>query len=191
MTDGPYRSLPLKKPWRDAAEALTLDAYSTAEALERLEHAVGRTFRDDGCPSLVDDLRRAFLGDERGLPLFPETPSQLVERLERGHPFSDLNSRLIRNAASALEDGEVGHAALRNIVARSAREAVEAAFADMTEHYQSHATSIERSRLRSGIERARNGVKYHGIADRIVKGSPAISSPAPKHSGLDDGVTLS
>lgn len=190
MTDGPYRSLPLKKPWRDAAEALTLDAYSTAEALERLEYAVGRTFRDDGCDALVDDLKRAFLGDERGLPLFPETPNQLVERLAREHPFSDLNSRLIRNAASALEDGEAGASGLKNVIARSAREAIETAFADMTEHYQSQATSLERSRLKSGIERARNRVGYQDISDRILRGNPATSSPAPKHGGLDDGVPL-
>ncbi|MEO1039523.1 MAG: hypothetical protein AAFX09_08250 [Pseudomonadota bacterium] len=190
MTDGPYRTLPLKKPWRDSAEALTLNAFSSSEAQDRIEHAVVRTFRDDGCPGLVEDLKRAFLGDERGPLLIQETPEQLIARLSSTHPFSDLNSRLIRNAAAALERGESGLPALRGVVESSARETAESAYADMADHYQTHATSGERSRLASGIEQARNELGYQAVTDRILdRGASPVATP-PKREGLDDGVAL-
>src|SRR5215467_7075628 len=67
MSDGPYRSLKMTRPWRKLAEAAYYDAYSIEEVARALIPALDRSCRDEVPPNVWHDLARIFTDQQNVL----------------------------------------------------------------------------------------------------------------------------
>ena len=186
MSDGPWKSLPLQRHWKQVAKQAENGAFSPEDLSGTLQ---GALLKDAKALPLEATLR-AVVPNDQGLLFKPDLYGEL-EELRRDHP----GSKVVQTFLSCLQDQAVSGS--------SGREMVESAVAGMfyecardqsraiQEHYYRRSRSptvpVDR-RLASALRLS----DFQGLASRIVAliGSSA-SSPGPaRRSGLDDGPQL-
>lgn len=189
MSDGPHRSLNMRRGWKKVAEYADKGAFSSDE----IGDAVASAYLQDARKELPDSVAHAvceILGDQQE-HLFRD---QKVEQLEAlrplaaGHGFGAI---LIDCATQRAHSGAVGPdsgletmaAALELWGARHARQ--------IEEHYRRESTLRRATNVRTRIEEGIGGMALHGLARQIlkldIKGNGRTSA---KKDGIDDGVRL-
>lgn len=189
MSDGPHRSLSLGRRWKKLAECLDNGSFTVEEVCERRDAAIMGEFQREVADSLASSLRRALCGSEQG-SLFG-SPSDDIEAL-RPITSGAVGSLLIDCVVDAIESGLTGEAALLNGYQNAACEVYDRHARGMSEHYQRNTTSQRASHFQARIDATRDSDGISGIARHLAVGSRgAMSRPASKRSGLDEGVRLS
>lgn len=184
MSDGPHRSLPMRRHWKDTAERATKLIYSESEVCEALIFALKR----DTLEAPIEKIREIL--DNRNPDLFS---AHLVEQLEdirstcRGSAAANV---AINCSIEAIQGGLSGHAAVQSALQNALEDVMRSAFRGMNEHYQRKATSSETINLSARLDSARRQVDCLAIANELL--SPQkLPSPRslqlPRHAGLDEG----
>ena len=188
MSDGPHRSLPMRRHWRDVAERADKAAFSPAQVSESLPHALKRDLSEAPLEAVRD-----MLGGGLQSSLFAE---QRVEHLEAARGVcrgSAAGNALIDCAIEAVNDGLVGdaayHSALRNMLEDTARSALRG----IEEHYQRETASDRRTyHIRGRLDAARRQCDFGGLAAELMSGGNPGREAArlPRQTGLDEGPRL-
>jgi hypothetical protein len=183
MSDGPHRSLPMKRRWRYVAERADKRAYTAAEISEAIGPALEQDCRDEMSPEFLSGIRRVMEPS-----LFRDDLPARLEAL-RPQAGSGLGRVVLDNVAllsPAEADGfillkEAVKAALDDRVGRGARQ--------VEEHYLREASAPRANNVRARLKEARSCTDFGAIAERVLSAGPWPAAP-PKQKGLDDGVTL-
>src|SRR5665213_1002851 len=69
MSDGPHRSLPMRKPWRELAKRGDQGTYDAEQVAEAAAGALASDFKNEVKWSLIDALKSAFTGRDNSLGL--------------------------------------------------------------------------------------------------------------------------
>lgn len=186
MSDGPHKTLPLRKHWKDVAERAAKAAFSPVEICEALPVALKRDFFADAPIDLVRDILSG--GDQ------PSLFSDRIEELELARQVSPsaVGSIFINCAIEAVQSGHWGEAALQSAVANALDEHTRGTFRSMEEHYQRVESDRSAQYLRGRLETARRQSDFNSLANEIV-GSTNRSVRAvqlPKRTGIDEGPSL-
>lgn len=185
MSDGPWKSLPLRPHWKRVAKHAENGAFSP----EELCGTMGAALSKDAEELPLDEVRALVPGNQ-GVLFRPDLEGEF-EALQRDHP----GSKLVQTFLTCLRDREAS--------GLSGREMLESALADtLDEHARDHSRAIQehyhrktRSRTVPVQRRLASALRlcdFRDLASRIVSpsGFPASSSSPAKRSGLDEGPLL-
>jgi GNAT superfamily N-acetyltransferase len=187
MSDGPHRSLPMRKGWKRVAESADNQAFGTDEIRDAILPALEEDCRGEIGPEFFSSLRRVCTDQEASL--FKNDVASSLEALRNaagaGLARAVLNYAL-QQAARRGSAKDIPESALKDaLIDRAARGARQ-----VEEHYCRESTMPRANRVRERIEQAIGSADIGGVARRILDPEAKSETQAPRRKGLDDGVKL-
>ncbi len=187
MSDGPHRSLGMRRGWRVLAERADVDAYSSDECVAAIPKALLDDWEGEGCgallPKLVKVVRcpEGLLGDERLARL---------EGLERDASLTVLQRSFVEATRCELEQNEGRDVDLSAVVEDLLTDVCARAAKNIEEHYLRESNQHRAANVRSEIESAFSRTPLKELARSIVRGEGRAFRRVEKKSDVDDGVDL-
>jgi hypothetical protein len=184
MSDGPHRSLPLRRHWRDFAERSAKAAFPSAEVCEALAHAL----KKDILEAPIEEVREIMGGDT----LFPQMRIEQLEALRQSHhgaAAAHLIDSAIEAAGGGLQGEPATEAALQNGLEGIRRDALRG----IEEHYQRKADSRSAGFVRTRMDAVRRQHDCGALAREILSTEKPPSRrlvSLPRRSGVDEGPPL-
>jgi len=190
MSDGPYRSLPMRQGWRDLAERGDRAAFDCEQIADAVPGALRDDWSEERCDKLAEDLRR-ILGDSQQGSLFGRTKDDLLDAIKKLSGAGFQMQRLLIDAVTqAVDDGFSGSDAMVEGTANALAIRCAAGVRQVEEHYlrsrAAHRAAYMRGRLEDGAQRHSD---FRAMARGVLKMDNGSNAP-PKNDGLDDGVRL-
>ncbi len=168
MSDGPYRTLPMPKPWKTLTKCADLAGFSAENVQEAVCPALVADWQAGVPDGLIRQLRAVLDGGATGT-LFPEQ----------------------REQDQALADGLDGGAALRAATEAALRERALAGARQVEEHYRRRVAADRTDNVRCRLEAAISAAPIGRLAGELLGEQPrAVSRTPAKRDGLDEGVPL-
>ena len=187
MSDGPHRSLPMRRGWKRVAESADNQAFGTDEIRDAILPALEEDCRGEISPEFFGSLRRVCADQETLLFKTDVAPSLEALRNAAGAGLARavLNYAL-QQAARGNSPEDIPESALKDaLMDRAARGARQ-----VEEHYCRESTNPRANRVRERIEQAIGSADIGGVARRILDPGAKSETQAPRRQGLDDGVKL-
>jgi hypothetical protein len=184
MSDGPHRTLPMRRHWKDTAERAVKQVHSESQVREILIFALKR----DILEAPIEKIREIL--DSRRPDLFPTRQAEQLEELRSTCRGSAAANVSIDCAIEATQSGQRGHAAIQSALHNALEDVMRSAFRSMNEHYQREATSKETTSLRTRLDAARRQIDCGAIANELLSAQKPPSPRSlqmPRHTGLDEG----
>jgi hypothetical protein len=188
MSDGPYKSLPMRRGWKKVAQWAENPAFAPEEICNAIIPALARDWNIDVPAELARSVEE-ILGVQQDL--FKE---QKVLRLESLRPITagrGLGKVFLECAIQLAASGAAGpeapvEAATNALAVRASRGAQH-----VEEHYCRKSTAPRAQNVRARIEQGIGNASLNDLARQLLKRDPALPSRTPpKQRGLDDGVRL-
>jgi hypothetical protein len=189
MSDGPYKSLPMRPGWKRVAECSDNQAFTPDEIVTSIVFALEKDCRQE----LPDNFLRGLkdVCREQDGSLFKDQMGPQLEGL-RNVAGQGMGRMVLEYSILLSENGERGTAI--------AEKALELAFTDraargmrqVEEHYCRESHHSHAHRVRSRIEEAigKSSAGVNALARKMLDGGPGPALPSVKRLGLDDGVSL-
>ena len=191
MSDGPHKSLPLRRAWKRVCAVAGNTAHGLDEVVERLLPALAADVRHEVGEAFAAKLRKILEPDAEQLTLFSDVRDQLAAlRREQCSPFQ---SDLIDSVDDAIRDGLKGLDALTTGAKVAIDTRASATINSVVEHYlrkapHEAAVGVGR-RLSAGLKEA--AAQVGALASGLATGRLAVAVPGPApRSDLDDGPSL-
>lgn len=186
MSDGPHRSLPMRRHWKNLAERAAKAAYSADEVCEALPVALQRDLREAPLTAIRDILS----GDQGSL--FANNEIERLDAVRQASTRSAACNVVIDCAIQAVSGGLTGEAAYRATLENACEAQVRSQFRSVEEHYHREASARSARYVRDRLDAARQQCDFKTIASRFMSGaqSPRGAAHLPRHTGLDEGPNL-
>lgn len=187
MSDGPHRSLPLKRAWKTLAERAGKEAYPTSEVEEAMVFALKKEF----LAAPLDEICQIL--DSKGqASLFSDN---LIDRLEEFRETcrgSAANNILIDCAIDAVGQGITGKPAQIIVLRDALAGYMLSASRSIEEHYLREAGSKDANFVRTRLDMAYHQCNFGNIAsDMLVgRGGTGVMKNLPRNLGIDAGPSL-
>jgi len=186
MSDGPFRSLPLRRHWKKFAERAETSSYSLEEVAAVLLGAL----MNDSKEAPFNSVRDILLGGGQ-IPLFPLNCADRLEELRGTCRGSTVGNMLIDCAIEANANGLTGELAV-NMAGGNALEAYTGGTChQIEEHYLRKQPGSELN-VRERMNAACKQVSFASLASVIMSGNGGSSGKFQiiKHRGIDEGPRL-
>jgi hypothetical protein len=186
MSDGPHRSLPMRRGWKRLAEFADNQTFERDEIRDAVVPALERDCRGEMSRDFLDLCRAC---DDQQNSLF-RNDTRPLESL-RPAAGSGMGRVVLDYAIQAAARGEAGEnisekAMTQTLVDRAARGARQ-----VEEHYYRKSTKTRATKVRERIEQGIGRADIGGLARKVLKAESEKSAGAPaKRQGLDEGVKL-
>jgi hypothetical protein len=187
MSDGPHRSLPMRRAWKQLAEYADNQTFEPDQIRDAVIPALERDCKGEIAHDFLSKFHQVC-GDREN-SLF-KTDTQPLESL-RAEAGAGIGRVVLEYAIQAAAQGAAEKdialkamtQALTDRAARGARQ--------VEEHYYRKSTKDRAHRVRERIERGIGSADMGGLARRVLNRAPAKSAARPsKRNGIDDGVKL-
>lgn len=188
MSDGPHRSLPMRRPWKTVAECADNAAFEVEEIREfilpALENDCWREMRRE----FLDGLGRVCADQEASL--FKTDMRPVLEGLRRTANVG-MERLVLDHAIHAAADGTSGRGVAEKAVGQALKDRGASGIRQVEEHYLRKSTGRRAHNVRGRMEQAISGADIDTAARRLLDGRQKNGGPKPsKRQGLDDGVKL-
>ncbi len=190
MTDGPHKSLSMRRWWKHVAERADRAVFTPDEVRVSLSRALQRDWKAEVPLDLPRKIRGIVCG--RQGTLFDDGQREALEALRplaTGHTFGSLFLDFAIIAVAAGYEGEealvkAASDTLADVLARRERQ--------IEDHYLRRCERDRVARLLSQLRLAKEKINCRSLATTLLGHNDAdIPARAPaKHLGLDDGVML-
>ncbi|MEX2048513.1 MAG: hypothetical protein WEB90_02950 [Gemmatimonadota bacterium] len=182
MSDGPHRSLPMRRWWKQAAMRAEKSAFDVNECTAAIEVALARELGEELTPSFVQGLRDAY--QEPGL----FSPGESLKSLNPGTP---LERRVLNNLAVPSVEQSADVTSLLAAFSNAIRNEAPRFNKQIEEHYLRKSGPGHAKRERERLEEATARADIDGLARKLLQPDGLRTAPPlKKKMGLDDGVTL-
>lgn len=187
MSDGPHRSLPLRRHWKILAERAAREAYPVFEVGEALGHALKNEFLETPLAEICKIIDGAGQGN-----LFSDTRIDGLESLRRYHCGSAATNIVIDCAIDAVNGGMTGRQARISVLKEALAGYSFSVNRSIEEHYLRKAGSNSAGFIRDRLEAAYQRCNFDNIASEMLVadwGSRNVGR-LPLNLGLDAGPML-
>ncbi|MDE2716963.1 MAG: hypothetical protein OXI33_08100 [Chloroflexota bacterium] len=186
MSDGPWKSLPLRRHWKQFAKRVEIRAFSAEEVIEALDAALLKEARELPFKAIM----RILAPNGQGT-LFSPDLAGAIEALRQEHPGSKTAQTFLDYMSQQDASTSSGRDLVESAVADTLRECLHDNSRSTKEHYL-RKTWLPWSRVSRRFTEACRAVDVQGLASRIVddSGSPAPARSPVKRDGLDEGPQL-
>ena len=186
MSDGPWKSLPMRPHWKQVAKQAETGAFSAGEVSGAIEAAL----RKEGNELPFEAVRRAVGADDQGVLFIPDMSGQL-EMLRADQP----GSKLVETFVTCLLDAEARGLSGREMMKRAAADTFDEYARDQSRAIEEHyyrSIRAPKVPVNSRLASARRLCDFDSLAAKMVgpSGSSASPSGLAKRSGLDEGPLL-
>lgn len=188
MSDGPHRSLPLRRHWKKLAEWAATPSFSPDEVAASIPDALLKDFKEVYVPLLR--IREIFVGDDR--PLFHEYCADELEAVRHSCRGVTVGNILVDCAIQANADGLAGDIALKTALINALLAHARGNCHSIEEHYQREAPR-NAVNVRARLRAARDQVSYGELASGLITSDKAAITGKfnlAKHTGIDEGPQL-
>lgn len=189
MSDGPHRSLNIRRGWKRLAECAGNTAFDDGERREALAAALEADWRAEVPDGLVRRMRR-ILDDPQESLFRDSTIAQLEQSRDEaaGHP---LAGALLDCTIHVVDQGYCGKAALEKATCDALQERAASGQRQVEEHWMRTSTPQRAGGVSDRIAAAIAESDMTEIGRRCMKrdGTEALQAPLKK-TGIDDGVSL-
>lgn len=189
MSDGPHRSLNMRRGWKKVAESADNDACSPSEIADWIPAALKEDWREEVRSSLLRHLREALV--ERQASLFSNNVSDAIEGLRNEAAGVPLAGSLLDHAIKTAASDNLGHSGFVRAIKETLLDRTVNCVRQIEEHYFRE-TSPDRTRdVRTRVENAVDHGQIEQLARELAgaEGAPPIEAPTKK-SDIDAGVEL-
>lgn len=189
MSDGPYRSLPMRHACKRLAKRAQQSAFDPQHVAEAICPALEAHWAAEVPKELANRLRE--ICDNRQ-PSFLEEGNQTAFDTARSLTagYGTLGTVLVDCVEQALSEGKSGETALRNAAHNALLERAVRDARTIEEHYQREAGSRKATQVHARILEAIGRAPVEGLASQVVTRGGANNRAPAKHDGIDEGVTL-
>jgi hypothetical protein len=189
MSDGPYRSLPMRHACKRLAKRAQQSAFDPNEVMEAVCPALEAHWAGEVSQALMKRLRdicetrqRSFLDDNQ------RAAFDAARRETVGG--GALGGVLVDCVEQAMADGKSGNEALKSaahhaLLDRAVRDA-----RTVEEHYQREASAHSATRVHARIMEAIGRAPIEDLAGRVISGAASSNRSPPRRDGIDEGVAL-
>ncbi len=184
MSDGPNRSLPMRRVWKRLARRAAKEAFSVSEVCEALPHALGREFREAPL-----DLVRGILLPSEQASFFDEDRCTRLEAARQACRGSAAGNALIDSAIAAVLAGYTGESAYLRAVEGAFEDCTHRAIRSIEEHCLREGGERNARFIRDRLDDARKRCNFKQVAaDLTSRSKPRRASDSlPRYTGIDDG----
>jgi hypothetical protein len=188
MSDGPHRSLPMRKAWKKLAERGDGKLHTADQVRDAVPLALADDWRFERCDNFMKQVRDVLLGTEQNT-LFEPSREQMADAI-RNLPGSGqpLRGILAATIAQAVEDGYSAEAAMLKGTADGFAIKCSAGARQVEEHYLRASSERRAVDVRTRIEDGAARSDFDSMAHQFCKVEKAAS--ANKYDGLDEGVRI-
>lgn len=186
MSDGPHRSLPMRRHWKKFAERAATRSYSLDEVAAVIPGALVNDFKD----TPLNQVRDILLGDSQR-SLFPRNCADQLEELRGTCRGSTVGNMFLDCAIEANAIGLTGDSAI-NAAAKNALEAYARGICrQIEEHYRRKKPGSELN-VRNRLSAACEQVSFASFATEMMSGNSGGRGKllVMKHTGIDEGPQL-
>lgn len=186
MSDGPHKSLPMRRHWKDLAERTAKAAYSANEVCEALPHALRKDLREAPLAAIRD-----ILSGGQG-SLFAEDKIERLEAVRQKNTRSAASNLVIDCAIQSVADGLTGDNAYRATLDNACAERVRSGFRSVEEHYLREAGAQSARFVRDRLDAARRQQDIAIVVSAMMSGgkTPRGGDYLPRQTGIDEGPSL-
>lgn len=186
MSDGPHRSLPMRRHWKKFAERASKRSYSLEDVAAVLPSALMRDFKE----APIKEVHDILVGDGQ-IPLFHQDSADQLERLRRICRGSTVGYAVIDCAMEASANGLTGEAAYNAAVINASKAHSRAVFHQIEEHFRRKEPGSQFN-LRSRMNDACSQVSFGSFASAMMSGKVGTKGnfDVIKHAGIDEGPQL-
>jgi hypothetical protein len=189
MSDGPYKSLPMKPRWRRVAKCVYQEAYSQDEIVECVTRASHADWRAEVRPSLLASVR-AIVSGEGQQALFSDQIRGDLQVLQRSCA-SPMEASLVRNLVDAVQGGRFGNDAVQFAAEETLSDRLLCNYRQVEEHVRRDDSIANANFVRARFEAAHDRVDLALLAGAVLKtGAPLVRRARATFTGLDAGVPL-
>jgi hypothetical protein len=188
MSDGPHRSLQMRKGWKKLAERGDGKLHTPEQVCEAIPLALGDDWREERCDDFMREAKRVLIGTGQNA-LFEPSKDDTLEALKKlpgsGYPFRRV---LLDSIAQAVDDGHTGEGALVKGTTDALAIRCGAGLRQVEEHYLRTSSERRATHVRIRIEDGTSRADLNAIARQFCK---LEKSSTPKtFDGLDEGVSI-
>lgn len=189
MSDGPHRSLQMRRGWKQVAERGDNYAFEPDEISEAIIPALEQDYRSETPKPLLDAVW-SILCDQQS-SLF-NTDTETAARLEalRTEAGTGIGRVVVEQAILVAEKGDRGRDAVVQALNNALTDRAARGARQVEEHYLRSSSSLRATQVRSRIEEGIAGAGINALARQILTLDQGSSPRPKKHEGLDDGVKL-
>lgn len=187
MSDGPHRTLEMRKGWRKVAGCAFNGASSTEEVCELLPPAIADDWRREVPSELIAALKKEFGDGLQGRLGIDENPGRFsaLRKMAAGFP---LAGALVNCAETVAADGLYGPAGILEAGRRTIEDRVQRQLRSMEEHHIRATDGKSTVDVPGRLGETANACGYGKLAAQLLRSDPTpIERRLPKHAGLDDG----
>jgi hypothetical protein len=190
MSDGPHKSLNMRRGWKRLAERADKNAYALDELCEAIPRALEEDWRVEVPRSLQKQVQEILRHSQASL--FGDNRMEKLEALKNqtaGYPFASV---FLDCAIQVVAKGKAGDEALVEAASAACMDRAARCMRQVEEHYyrkSSHNRAVNvRERMKEGMSRT----DFQMLSRCIISDSSTKQpKPSRKRTGLDDGVSLS
>lgn len=187
MSDGPHRSLPMKRGWQRVAERADNRAFAADEISTAIIPALEQDCRDEMSTGFIDGIRRVF--EEQESMLFKDDVRARIEDL-RGQAGCGIGRTLLDNVVQISATDTAGVAALINAMTAALGDRATRCSRQTEEHYYRNSTAPRAINVRARFEEGIASASLDALARQVLKLDARSPARPLKRDGLDDGVSL-
>lgn len=189
MSDGPHKSLNMRRGWKRLMDRARNLAFDSSEVAEAWCEALQDDWRTEVPGGLVAELRK-ILGDPEG-DLFDDGLNDRLEALRddtSGHP---LACTLLDSVLQVVDKGDRGDKALTKAADYALQERAASAQRQLEEHSLRASSTQHTNSMRKRIDDALAASDRTAVAKRCLGLDDGTAPRAPRRrTGIDDGVSL-
>jgi len=189
MSDGPYKSLPMKPRWRRVAKCAYKEAFATDEIADNVARACHADWRSEIRPALVATIA-GILAPSGQQRLFADQVASDLRGLQR-NCSSPMEAMLVKSSMDAVRSGLGGENAVRQAAEDVLSDRGLNCYRQVEEHVRRDDSLRSAAFVRTRFSEAHGKVDFAGLADALIGKRPAFASRArASYSDLDAGVSL-
>ncbi|WP_423193150.1 hypothetical protein [Cupriavidus sp. H18C2] len=186
MSDGPYRSLPMRNVWKMVAKRGEELAYNSDEVAEATKRAVVSDWKNEVSHALIKALKNVFCLRENSLAL-PEVALEQLEsaRVKAGGSVFGMNA--VEWSIQLVHEGKFGMAGFLEAIGLAAKARCFANARSIDEHYIREASERKASDVREKLAGAISALKPQELGSILANPRVPVLR---KKDAIDEGVPL-
>lgn len=189
MSDGPHRSLKLRKPWKELAKRGDQSVYDVDQVAAAATDALASDFKNEVKWSVIDSLKAIFTGRDNSLML-SEIALQELEDAKVLAAGSVFGMNAVAWSAELINDGRFGLDAFHEAIGLAAKMRGFANVRSIEEHYLRESNHRRAGYVGKRLHDAISSFSEGQLGLMLVAPESTRTQPSSKMTQIDDGVPL-
>jgi len=190
MSDGPHRSLPMRRAWKNVAELADNANFDVQDVLAAISEALVQDAQKEVPADFVRLIHAQFIEGEK--ELFPDQRAHDLSNAQRLVDGLPLGSLLFTCAVQELLNGNAGEQGVSEAMQSALDDRAWRGARQIEEHYLRHPRSSKKRaiNIRGRLAHAISQLSIEKTAQQALQGKASRLQKTIRHQGLDEGVPL-